>query len=552
MPDGQSGVVESLAEGVNVERAPLVAPIFSTPQYERPSYVLEDFKWGSGPRGTTGGTITWAIVTTGQTYPANAEYTSQATPISSVFMPTIRAAFSRWDAVGNFTFVETTSPMTADMVVIFDELQAQSSDTVGLANTWSQGSEVTNSYISFDIGRRYRLMDGSVQTVGTSSSGGSVDFYTLVLHEVGHALGLDHEDNQQSVMSASQRTDITDLTVDDISAIHAIYGTPSGDDFSATTATTGVAVVGSTVTGSIETAGDTDWIRVTLTAGTLYRFDGRGSASSGGTLADPALQLLNAAGTVLIADNDSGPGADARIMFKAVTSGTYYLAMRANTSTATGTYTIAATANPDDYAASTATAGTVAVGGTATGIVETAGDRDWFRVTLTAGTAYNIQVSGTATGSALRWTDSNVVLRNADGTQVGANTRSSLGASALLTYTPTSTGTYYIDALAYSSGIGSYSVSVAPASAAQASALTAGDLAVVTAPPAISLDELPTQVARSTTVFVEGPLSAILTPPPADLFSLPAEQQNTFMAGHTPFEQLLRQQPSTGYNLLPF
>ena len=37
---------------------------------------------------------------------------------------------------------------------------------------------------------------------------------------------------------------------------------------------------------------------------------------------------------------------------------------------------------PDDYSATTQTTGAVAVGGPATGEIETGGDRDWFAVTL--------------------------------------------------------------------------------------------------------------------------------------------------------------------------
>jgi hypothetical protein len=729
-------------------------------------------------------------------HPTGAEYTSAVAGISSVFLPSIRQAFTRWDEVGNFTFVETSSPSTANIVLVFDELQAQSSGTIGLANTWYSGSVIRNSYISFDIGRRYRLIDGSVQIVGSSPASGTADFYTLVLHEVGHALGLDHENDMPTVMNASQNSSVTDLTSDDIAGIRAIYGstatvptiddypadatttasvsvggtftgridsnvdedwirvnftagvtyridmrgydssggtlldpylrllsparvelvadddsgigtdaqilytattsgtyylaakgfdgeqgtftiavstastaddytantsttgaiavggsftgrletstdmdwfavtltagqsyrielrgsatgggtlsdpyvrvrspsgatlasdddsgpgldalltytpastgvyyieastpanstgtytltvtgnTTSADDYAASTATAGVVTVGSNLTGNIGTAGDIDWMRVSLTAGTLYRFDARGTASSGGTLADPALQLLNSSGAALIADNDSGTGADARIMFLASVSGTYYLAVRANASTATGTYTVAATAGPDDYAANTGTTGAVAVGAAAEGLIEGAGDRDWFRTTLTANTRYTIRVSGTALGSALRAAESQFYVRSAEGFQLATATSTGLGASAVLTYTPTTSGTFFIDALAYSTGVGSYTVSVTQASASAESgdALTADDLAALTAPPAISLDAPPPELARSTTVFVDDAFNTILKPPPPDLFSLPAEQQGPFLAG-TPLDQLFRQPVSSPYNLLPF
>lgn len=788
MPDGQNGVLENVtdaAAGVDAIYRPVVAPLPAVPQLERPAYVTEDYKWGNGTRGTSGGTITWAVVSsTGQSYSADSNYTSAATPISSVFMPTIRQAFARWDEVGNFSFVETSSPATADMVLIFDELQTQSASTIGLAYTWYSGSVIRNSYISFDIGRRYRLIDGTVQTVGSSPTGGTSDFYTLALHEVGHALGLDHENDFATVMNASQNSSVTDLTADEIDAIRFIYGTPSNagsDDWANTTSTTGNVVVGSTATGNIETTGDSDWFRVSLTAGVayrfevrvgtladpflnlrnsngttiasddnsggnnaalltytptssgtyyldargatatsigtyvvavtqvnattddyagstattgaiavggtvtgnieigddrdwfrvtltagvtyridltggtladpllyvrnssgtalvsdddsgpglnatltytptttgtyyfdaqgatltgtgtytlslnqiggddypastatpgtltvgstltgsigqaadvdwirvsllsgvLYRFDARGSATSGGTLGDPSLQLLNSNGTTLVTDNDSGVGADSRIMFRAVTSGTYYLAVRSNAASATGTYTVSATANGDDYTATSATTGSVSPGGTAEGIIEVAGDRDWFRATLTAGTTYNIRVAGTATGSALRWTESSAVLRTSNGTQVAANTATGLGASALLTYTAISSGTFYIDTQAYSSGVGSYIVSVTTGQASEApavledAALSEDQLAALTAPPVITLDDLPLQTVRFGTVPADDPLAAILTPPPAALFALSVEEQNRI-------NQLFQPHLSNQYNQLPF
>ena len=48
----------------------------------------------------------------------------------------------------------------------------------------------------------------------------------------------------------------------------------------------------------------------------------------------------------------------------------------------------------DDYSTKTQTAGAVSVGGTATGEIETRGDRDWFAVELVAGRTYVIDMRG--------------------------------------------------------------------------------------------------------------------------------------------------------------
>jgi hypothetical protein len=58
------------------------------------------------------------------------------------------------------------------------------------------------------------------------------------------------------------------------------------DDFVQNPTTTGTVAVGGSATGTINPAGEEDWFRVTLTAGTHYRFNENGSPSGGGTLSD--------------------------------------------------------------------------------------------------------------------------------------------------------------------------------------------------------------------------------------------------------------------------
>ena len=96
--------------------------------------------------------------------------------------------------------------------------------------------------------------------------------------------------------------------------------------------------------GAIEYFSDEDSFEVRLVAGTAYTFDLRGQATGGGTLENPLLELRNASGTVVASDDDSGEGADARILFTPTTSGSYTLAARESVNDGLGSYTVLASA----------------------------------------------------------------------------------------------------------------------------------------------------------------------------------------------------------------
>lgn len=125
-----------------------------------------------------------------------------------------------------------------------------------------------------------------------------------------------------------------------------------------------------------------------------------------------------------------------------------------------------------DAPASTETGYSMVAGDSFRGTIGGAYDRDWVRITLTGSTSYDIDLLGSPSGSGtLR--DPYLRLYDSSGTLVAYNDDSG-SLESHLTFTPGSTGTYYISAGAYSSHTGTYLLTVEEA-----------------APPAVgSLDEL--------------------------------------------------------------
>ena len=103
------------------------------------------------------------------------------------------------------------------------------------------------------------------------------------------------------------------------------------------------------------------------------------------------------------------------------------------------------------------TAGSIAVGSVVTGYVNTAGDHDWYRVQLTAGQTYRFNLNGSST-TAL--SDPILNLRDAGGNLLLTDDDSGAGLNSQISFRPTQTGTYYLDAAAFSAtATGGYTLS---------------------------------------------------------------------------------------------
>ncbi|MDE2639340.1 MAG: cadherin domain-containing protein [Chloroflexota bacterium] len=303
---------------------------------------------------------------------------------------------------------------------------------------------------------------------GNGASLFAIDGSTGALTYVGE--GEDYETDAKSHALTIRASDGT-LHADVAVTVNVTDVVEVPDDYTAGTDTTGaIALAGGdvNVTGEIETAGDRDWFAVTLAAGRTYQFDLKGSGTQGGlfgTLADPYLHGIHDADGNLLsgtADDDGGWGAsgNARVQFTPTEAGTYYVAAGGK-GVGTGTYTLRARVFEDDFAAWTEAAGSVAVGGEATGAVEFNGDRDWFAVTLEAGTAYRIGLAGSEGDGALPDPYLHGI-HDARGNLVPGTTDDDggTGRNSLVTFTPAEDGTWYVAAGAAGNQLGNYTLSV--------------------------------------------------------------------------------------------
>ncbi|MFN7903196.1 MAG: PPC domain-containing protein, partial [bacterium] len=106
----------------------------------------------------------------------------------------------------------------------------------------------------------------------------------------------------------------------------------------------------------------------------------------------------------------------------------------------------------DVIAGNAATAASLTANASQASSIDFGGDQDWFRVTLTAGWRYSFAMDATA-GSSL---DSYLRLLSATGQQLAFND-DAVGANSRLSFTATTSGTYYLSAQGFEASTGSYS-----------------------------------------------------------------------------------------------
>jgi serralysin len=128
----------------------------------------------------------------------------------------------------------------------------------------------------------------------------------------------------------------------------------------------------------------------------------------------------------------------------------------------------------DSVPGSTGTTLTLSSGSSVRGYVNSSGDQDWYAVTLTAGQTYTFALSGFGSGAL---SDSYLRLINSSGTQVAFDDDNGPLANSLLTFTASTSGTYYVSAQGYGTTIGQYLLTMATGTTPYAPVVTVNDIA---------------------------------------------------------------------------
>ena len=246
---------------------------------------------------------------------------------------------------------------------------------------------------------------------------------------------------------------------------YILKGSTLQDDFSNDALTVGSIALNAPLRGLVTYNGDSDWIRVGMSIGQIYVIDLAGDMSDGAQLdplTDPLLFIRDGNGKTLLKADDFGGTLNAKAYFTPAYSGEYFLEAKSSFRYDTGAYQMnIALAAPDDYTDKpTAAAGALTVGAALNAEIGIPGDKDVFKVTLETGKVYQLNAAGM--GSRLgTLADPYLRILDGRGRLLDYDNNGGLGNDASLYFSPTTSGTYYVEASSNKDrGMGTYQVSV--------------------------------------------------------------------------------------------
>jgi matrix metalloproteinase-16 (membrane-inserted) len=154
-------------------------------------------------------------------------------------------AFDQWESVSNLKFEYNS--IKPDILISFSTTLFQhnhnsrcqkgicSSSFDGKGNTLAHGFFPNNEEclgIHFDKSENWYFGE-----LGNTPDG-QTNFYTVLLHEIGHTLGIEHSANDKAIMYAYYKGDGDKLMQDDIWAIQYLYGIPERSKYESIPTTT--------------------------------------------------------------------------------------------------------------------------------------------------------------------------------------------------------------------------------------------------------------------------------------------------------------------------
>ncbi|MGH9720339.1 MAG: matrixin family metalloprotease [Bryobacteraceae bacterium] len=186
-------------------------------------------KWGPPVFGT-GATVTWSLMSNGLS--CAAEFAGCTITALSGFMPggflaEIQAAFTAWESVADLLFLQVAdcgaalnAPCGGGDIRLGGHAFDGPSGTLAHAFFAPVNGLSAAGDVHFDIAETWKIGFG----------GPGFDIFQAAVHEIGHALGLNHTGVPNSLMNMSYTEAFSGPQADDVAGMQFIYGPSLAQD----------------------------------------------------------------------------------------------------------------------------------------------------------------------------------------------------------------------------------------------------------------------------------------------------------------------------------
>jgi hypothetical protein len=228
------------------------------------------------------------------------------------------------------------------------------------------------------------------------------------------------------------------------------------DDVPGDASTTLRLTSGRDAAASIGDDGDTDWFRLSVRRGQIYRIALAGDGDAG--LSDPLLSIVDADGNELASNDDSNGTLNSYLEYVPTENGDVFVVAQGYGG-ATGAYKLrgdAAALPPDNAGNDESSRTRLAVGSSNTGALDYPNDIDWFRTRLEGGQAYRFTATSPDGDGNF---DPMLILHSGSGEEIISDDDGGPGLNSYLEFTAPETGDYFVEVRGFAEGVtGSYTL----------------------------------------------------------------------------------------------
>jgi predicted Zn-dependent protease len=139
----------------------------------------------------------------------------------------VETALSQWSAASGLVFDQVSSAAQPDITIQFGDLNTQTTGVIGLTTYSARGSSLEGGVtVILENPSQDPLVAGSAGDL--TYAGTDASFGQVILHELGHALGLGDNTNSQSIMDYYLGDTNRGLSGIDEAAVALLYSPNTG------------------------------------------------------------------------------------------------------------------------------------------------------------------------------------------------------------------------------------------------------------------------------------------------------------------------------------